>query len=105
MNTCSAGRFSQVRASAHSKSGMNGVCVCTGWDYLIGNSETAYNKVSSIVMGLREAILEDKERKKEEKTDWKLITIRILSNILFVPYLLPRQPFLIASIPASSSSS
>ena len=33
-------------------------------------------------MGLREAILEDKERKKEEKTDWKLITIRILTNIL-----------------------
>ena len=55
-----------------------------GWDYLIGNSETAYNKVSSIVMGLREAILEDKERKKEEKTDWKLIALRVVTNILYV---------------------
>lgn len=35
-------------------------------------------------MGLREAILEDKERKKEEKTDWKMITVRILTNILYV---------------------
>lgn len=35
-------------------------------------------------MGLKEVLLEDKERKKEEKTDWKKITVRILSNFLYV---------------------
>lgn len=48
---------------------------------MIGNSETAYNKVASLVMSLKEAILEEKERKKEEK-DWKKIALRVLSNIL-----------------------
>ncbi|GFT25017.1 transmembrane channel-like protein 3 [Trichonephila clavipes] len=39
----------------------------TGWDYMIGNPETAYNKVASLVMGFKEAILEEKEKKKEVK--------------------------------------
>jgi hypothetical protein len=51
---------------------------------LIGNSETAYNKVASIVMGLKEVILEEKERKKEEKKDWKLFALRVLANLLQV---------------------
>ncbi|KAI2803198.1 Transmembrane channel-like protein 3 [Blomia tropicalis] len=45
--------------------------IFTGWDYMIGNGETAYNKVASLVMGLKESILEEKERKKE-KQSWKL---------------------------------
>jgi transmembrane channel-like protein 3 len=53
----------------------------SGWDYMIGNSETAYNKVASIVMGFKEVILEEKEKKKEE-TDWKLIARRFVANIL-----------------------
>lgn len=60
--------------------------VFTGWDYMIGNSETAYNKVASLVMSLKESILEEKERKKEER-NWKLIAIRILTNIMFVYFL------------------
>lgn len=52
-----------------------------GWDYMIGNSETAYNKVASLVMGLKESILEEKERKKEDR-NWKLIGLRVLSNFL-----------------------
>ncbi|XP_054713583.1 LOW QUALITY PROTEIN: transmembrane channel-like protein [Uloborus diversus] len=51
----------------------------TGWDYMIGNPETAYNKVASLVMGFKEAILEEKEKKKEVKS-WKLITIRVAAN-------------------------
>lgn len=49
---------------------------------MIGNSETAYNKVASIVMGFKEVILEEKERKKEEKKDWKMITVRVIANFL-----------------------
>lgn len=52
-----------------------------GWDYMIGNSETAYNKVASLVMGFKESILEEKERKKEER-NWKRISLRILANLL-----------------------
>nr|XP_027204963.1 transmembrane channel-like protein 2 [Dermatophagoides pteronyssinus] len=60
--------------------------VFTGWDYMIGNSETAYNKVASLVMSLKESILEEKERKKEER-NWKLIAIRILTNIMVLSLL------------------
>jgi len=48
---------------------------------MIGNSETAYNKVASLVMGLKESILEEKERKKE-KASWTRILQLIFTNIL-----------------------
>lgn len=48
---------------------------------MIGNSETAYNKVASLVMSLKESILEERERKKKER-NWKLIAVRIFTNIL-----------------------
>lgn len=35
-------------------------------------------------MGLKEVILEEKERKKEEKKDWKLFALRVLANLLQV---------------------
>ena len=54
--------------------------IFTGWDYMIGNSETAYNKVASLVMSLKESILEEKERKKE-KTSWKRICLLIFTNL------------------------
>ncbi|XP_022643750.1 transmembrane channel-like protein 3 [Varroa destructor] len=53
----------------------------TGWDYMIGNAETAHNKVSSLVMSFKESILEEKERRKEERS-WKLITLRTFTNFL-----------------------
>ncbi|RWS23187.1 hypothetical protein B4U80_10104 [Leptotrombidium deliense] len=58
----------------------------TGWDYMIGNSETAYNKMASIAMGFKEVILEEKEKTKVE-TSWKLIMRRILANILVLTLL------------------
>ena len=36
----------------------------TGWDYMIGNAETAQNRVSSIIMNLKEALLEEAEKKR-----------------------------------------
>ncbi|KAG1692289.1 Transmembrane channel-like protein 3 [Nymphon striatum] len=52
----------------------------TGWDYMIGNSETSYNKFASINMGFKEAILDEKEKKKEKKS-WQVITLRVLANV------------------------
>ncbi|XP_042148896.1 transmembrane channel-like protein 3 [Ixodes scapularis] len=48
----------------------------SGWDFMIGNSETAHNKVASLVMSFKEAILEEKERKKEER--------RALANFIVI---------------------
>ncbi|XP_023232918.1 transmembrane channel-like protein 2-B isoform X1 [Centruroides sculpturatus] len=53
----------------------------TGWDYMIGNAETAYNKTASLVMGFKESILEEKEKKKQDK-NWKLVTFRVIANFL-----------------------
>lgn len=39
----------------------------TGWDYMIGNPETAFNRFASITMGFKEALLEEKEKKKDER--------------------------------------
>lgn len=37
----------------------------TGWDYMIGNTETATNRVASINMSFKEALLEEAEKKRE----------------------------------------
>lgn len=39
----------------------------TGWDYMIGNAETAHNRVASIVMSFKEALLEEAEKKREDR--------------------------------------
>lgn len=41
--------------------------VFTGWDYMIGNPETAHNRVASIVMNFKEALVEEAEKKKERR--------------------------------------
>ena len=40
--------------------------VLAGWDYTIGNLETAQNKVAAINMGFKEVLLEAKEADSEE---------------------------------------
>lgn len=55
--------------------------VFTGWDYSIGNSETASNNVMAAVIKLREAAAESHVKKKE-KPGWLTIFLRILANIL-----------------------
>lgn len=54
--------------------------VFVGWDFMIGNSETAYNKSSSLYMNLKEGILEEKEQTKDR--DWRLIIRRVLANVI-----------------------
>ncbi|XP_022904331.2 transmembrane channel-like protein [Onthophagus taurus] len=54
--------------------------VFTSWDYMIGNPETAANRVASIVMGFKEALLEEAEKKKNNK-NWKIVLFRVFVNI------------------------
>ncbi|XP_039468157.1 transmembrane channel-like protein 3 [Oreochromis aureus] len=51
------------------------------WDYLIGNPEAAESKGAAIVNNIREAIVEEQEKKKDTSLA-VLISLRILANIL-----------------------
>ncbi|XP_039514312.1 transmembrane channel-like protein 3 isoform X3 [Pimephales promelas] len=55
--------------------------VFCAWDYLIGNPEAAESKGAAIVNSIREAIVEEQEKKKETSLA-VLISLRILANIL-----------------------
>ncbi|KAL7298233.1 hypothetical protein TKK_0009222 [Trichogramma kaykai] len=55
----------------------------TGWDFMIGNAETAHNRIGSIVLGLKEALLEESEKQRDER-NWKIISIRIVVNLLVI---------------------
>lgn len=39
----------------------------SGWDFMIGHSETAANRIASVVMGFKEALLEEAEKQKDKK--------------------------------------
>uniref|UniRef100_A0A1B0CEB5 Transmembrane channel-like protein 3 n=2 Tax=Lutzomyia longipalpis TaxID=7200 RepID=A0A1B0CEB5_LUTLO len=53
----------------------------TGWDFMIGHAETAHNRVASVVLSFKEALLEEAEKKKD-KRNWKVIGLRIVVNLL-----------------------
>lgn len=38
-----------------------------GWDYMIGNAETAHNRVASTVLGFKEALVEEAEKQREDR--------------------------------------
>ncbi|XP_050524111.1 transmembrane channel-like protein isoform X2 [Daktulosphaira vitifoliae] len=52
----------------------------TGWDYMIGNEETALNRISSIILGFKEALLEEAERMKDNR-NWKVMALRVFANL------------------------
>ncbi|KZC08272.1 Transmembrane channel-like protein 3, partial [Dufourea novaeangliae] len=58
----------------------------TGWDFMIGNPETAHNRTASIVLGFKEALLEEAEKEKDER-NWKIIFMRIFVNISVISLL------------------
>lgn len=39
----------------------------TGWDFMIGNPETGHNRIASIVLGFKEALLEEAEKQKDKR--------------------------------------
>ncbi|EHB07856.1 Transmembrane channel-like protein 3 [Heterocephalus glaber] len=55
--------------------------VFCAWDYLIGNPEAAESKTAAVVNSIREAILEEQEKKKS-KNLVVTICLRIIANIL-----------------------
>ncbi|CAG5850946.1 unnamed protein product, partial [Menidia menidia] len=57
--------------------------VFCAWDYLIGNPEAAESKGAAIVNNIREAIVEEQQKKKDTSLA-VLISLRILANILVV---------------------
>ncbi|XP_014261006.1 transmembrane channel-like protein 3 [Cimex lectularius] len=56
--------------------------IFTAWDYMIGNAETAHNRTASIILGFKEALLEEEEKKREEGRNWKMTSLRILTNLM-----------------------
>ncbi|CAH0401812.1 unnamed protein product [Chilo suppressalis] len=52
----------------------------TGWDFMIGNAETAHNRIASVILGFKEALLEEAEKKKDLR-NWRIISLRAMVNI------------------------
>ncbi|XP_023937963.2 transmembrane channel-like protein [Bicyclus anynana] len=52
----------------------------TGWDFMIGNGETAHNRIASVILGFKEALLEEAEKKKKLR-NWRTLSLRGLVNI------------------------
>ncbi|XP_036909398.1 transmembrane channel-like protein 3 [Sturnira hondurensis] len=57
--------------------------VLCAWDYLIGDPEAAESKAAAIVNSIREAILEEQEKKKSKNLA-VTICLRVVANILVV---------------------
>nr|XP_021194817.2 transmembrane channel-like protein isoform X1 [Helicoverpa armigera] len=55
----------------------------TGWDFMIGNTETAHNRIASVILGFKEALLEEAEKKKDLR-NWRIISLRALVNVCVV---------------------
>ncbi|XP_037977629.2 transmembrane channel-like protein [Plutella xylostella] len=55
----------------------------TGWDFMIGNAETAHNRIASVILSFKEALLEEAEKKKDLR-NWRIISLRAFVNICVV---------------------
>lgn len=53
----------------------------TGWDFMIGNPETSHNRTASIVLGFKEALLEEAEKQRDERKYAQFFSFH--SQILF----------------------
>ncbi|XP_033223167.1 transmembrane channel-like protein 2 isoform X2 [Belonocnema kinseyi] len=75
----------------------------TSWDFMIGNTETSHNRTASIVLGFKEALLEEAEKVKVQR-NWKIITCRILVNTA-VLILLTLSAYAVVEVVARSTES
>lgn len=98
----------------------------TSWDFMIGNSETSDNRTSSIILGFKEALLEEAEKAKAKRklvsffifihlksyllveikfslvSSWKTLVCRIFVN-LSVLFLLSLSAYIVIEIVARST--
>uniref|UniRef100_A0A1A9ZKJ4 TMC domain-containing protein n=1 Tax=Glossina pallidipes TaxID=7398 RepID=A0A1A9ZKJ4_GLOPL len=51
------------------------------YHWTTGHAETAHNRIASVVVGFKEALLEEAEKKKDNR-NWRIILQRILVNLL-----------------------
>lgn len=54
----------------------------TGWDFMIGNAETAHNRIASVILGFKEALLEEAEKKKNLRKCDSIKLIKIINIFL-----------------------
>ncbi|OAD52417.1 Transmembrane channel-like protein 3 [Eufriesea mexicana] len=73
----------------------------TGWDFMIGNPETAHNRMASIVLGFKEVLLEEAEKEKD-KRNWRIISMRIFVNMSVI-LLLGLSAYAVVKVVARSS--
>lgn len=58
----------------------------TGWDYTIGNGETASNTVMAVIIKLRESIAESRVQK-QEKFQCVRFSLRVMANMIILAML------------------
>ncbi|XP_073957195.1 transmembrane channel-like protein isoform X2 [Choristoneura fumiferana] len=68
----------------------------TGWDFMIGNAETAHNRAASVILGFKEALLEEAEKKKDPR-NWRIISKRAIVNVI-VLLLLATSVFVVINV-------
>ncbi|XP_063632944.1 transmembrane channel-like protein [Cydia splendana] len=73
----------------------------TGWDFMIGNTETAQNRTASVILGFKEALLEEAEKKKDVR-NWRIIARRVFVN-LAVLILLALSVFAVLEVVSSDT--
>ncbi|XP_015185067.1 PREDICTED: transmembrane channel-like protein 2 [Polistes dominula] len=74
----------------------------TGWDFMIGNPETAHNRLASIIVSFKETLLEEAEKEKDKKRNWKIILTRSFVNVS-VLLLLTLSAFIVVKVVARSA--
>ncbi|CAK1554682.1 unnamed protein product [Leptosia nina] len=75
----------------------------TGWDFMIGNTETAHNRIASVILGFKEALLEEAEKKKNSR-NWRTLSLRVLVNICVV-ILLAVSAYAVVTVVSRSDNS
>ncbi|XP_043287212.1 transmembrane channel-like protein 1 isoform X2 [Venturia canescens] len=75
----------------------------TGWDFMIGNPETAHNRIAGIVLGFKESLLEEAEKEKK-LGHWKIIAARIIVNLSVIS-LLVASAYAVVQVVARSTES
>ncbi|XP_023248331.1 transmembrane channel-like protein 2-A [Copidosoma floridanum] len=75
----------------------------TSWDFMIGNAETAQNRIGNIVLGFKEALVEESEKQRVAR-NWKIASIRVLVNVVVFLMLLVSAYVVVEIVDRSENS-